>query len=102
MKKTVAVMLLCLLGVFAFAVTSFAETTEDGLFDYEILTDSENEDLVYAQITKYNGEIGGDLTLPDELGGYPVMHSESAWCDGKPFRLSYGLRPFEVVMIKLP
>ena len=73
MKKTVAVMLLCLLGVFAFAVTSFAETTEDGLFDYEILTDSENEDLVYAQITKYNGEIGGDLTLPDELGGYPVM-----------------------------
>ena len=39
---------------------------------------------------------------PEELGGYPVMHSEHNWCDGKPFRLSYGLRPFEVVIIKLP
>ena len=39
---------------------------------------------------------------PDELGGYPVMHSENAWCDGRPFRLSYGLRPFETVIIKLP
>ncbi|MBQ6498760.1 MAG: 1,4-alpha-glucan branching protein GlgB [Ruminococcus sp.] len=39
---------------------------------------------------------------PEELGGYPVMRCENSWCDGKPYRLSYGLRPFESVVIKLP
>ncbi len=39
---------------------------------------------------------------PEELGGYPVMRCEYSWCDGKPYRLSYGLRPFESVIIKLP
>ena len=39
---------------------------------------------------------------PEELGGYPVMRCENSWCDGKPYRLSYGLRPFESVIIKLP
>ena len=39
---------------------------------------------------------------PEELGGYPVMRCENSWCDGNPYRLSYGLRPFESVIIKLP
>ena len=39
---------------------------------------------------------------PEELGGYPVMRCENSWCDGKPYRLSYGLRPFESVIIMLP
>ena len=39
---------------------------------------------------------------PVELGGCPKMHAENSWCDGKPFRLRYGLRPFEAVIIKLP
>ena len=39
---------------------------------------------------------------PEEMGGYPVMRCENSWCDGKPYRLSYGLRPFESVIIKLP
>lgn len=39
---------------------------------------------------------------PDEIGGCPKMRPENGWCDGKPFRLRYGLRPFEAVIIKLP
>ena len=39
---------------------------------------------------------------PEELGGCPKMRAENNWCDGRPFRLSYGLRPFESVVIKLP
>ena len=73
MRKFLLSSLICVCGLFVFSFVAFAETTEDGLFDYEIMTDEENGDLVFAQITKYNGEVGGDLTLPDELGGYPVM-----------------------------
>jgi 1,4-alpha-glucan branching enzyme len=39
---------------------------------------------------------------PDEIGGCPKLYAEKAWCDGRPFRLSYGLRPFEAVIISLP
>ena len=39
---------------------------------------------------------------PEELGGYPKMPAQNDPCDGKPFRLYYGLRPFECVIIKLP
>jgi 1,4-alpha-glucan branching enzyme len=39
---------------------------------------------------------------PDEIGGYPKIYAQNGGCDGKPFRLSYGLRPFEAVIIKLP
>ena len=39
---------------------------------------------------------------PEEIGGCPKMRAENAWCDSRPFRLSYGLRPFESVIIKLP
>lgn len=39
---------------------------------------------------------------PAELGGYPKMRAENNYCDGRPFRLNYGLRPFEVAIIKLP
>lgn len=39
---------------------------------------------------------------PEELGGCPKMQAENNGCDGRPFRLNYGLRPFEVVIIQLP
>ena len=39
---------------------------------------------------------------PDELGGYPRMYAESNPCDSRPFRLYYGLRPFESVIIRFP
>ena len=39
---------------------------------------------------------------PAELGGLPKMRAENCGCDGRPYRLSYGLRPFEAVIIKLP
>ena len=39
---------------------------------------------------------------PDEIGGCPKMPAENAGCDGRPFRLRYGLRPFESVIIKMP
>ena len=39
---------------------------------------------------------------PDELGDCPILFAESNGCDGRPFRLSYGLRPFEAIIIKLP
>ena len=39
---------------------------------------------------------------PEELGGCPKMRAENNPCDGRPFRLCYGLRPFESVIIKLP
>ena len=37
-----------------------------------------------------------------ELGGCPKMHAENNGCDGRPYRLNYGLRPFEAVIIQLP
>lgn len=39
---------------------------------------------------------------PEELGGYPKMQAEYNYCDGRPFRLNYGLRPNEAVIIHLP
>ena len=39
---------------------------------------------------------------PDELGGYPELYAENNGCDGRPFRLNYGLRPFECIIVKLP
>ena len=39
---------------------------------------------------------------PEEMGGCPVMRPVSEWRDGRPYRLDYGLRPFETVIIKLP
>ncbi len=39
---------------------------------------------------------------PDELGGCPKMQAQHNGCDGRPYRLNYGLRPFEAVIIKLP
>ena len=39
---------------------------------------------------------------PEELGGCPKMRAEHSGCGGRPYRLSYGLRPFEAVIIKLP
>lgn len=39
---------------------------------------------------------------PAELGGNPKLTAENVWCDGRPFRLGYGLRPFEVIIVKLP
>ena len=39
---------------------------------------------------------------PAELGGCPKMYADNNPCDGRPFRLNYGLRPFEVVIVKLP
>ena len=39
---------------------------------------------------------------PDELGGNPKLAAENVWCDSRPFRLRYGLRPFEVIIVKLP
>ena len=39
---------------------------------------------------------------PDEIGGCPGMQAENCGCDGRPFRLNYGLRPFEAIIVKLP
>ena len=39
---------------------------------------------------------------PSELGGLPKMRAEKNGCDGRPYRLNYGLRPFEAVVVKLP
>ncbi|MBQ3418116.1 MAG: 1,4-alpha-glucan branching protein GlgB [Ruminococcus sp.] len=39
---------------------------------------------------------------PEEIGGSPKLYAENVWCDGRPFRLRYGLRPFEVIIVKLP
>lgn len=38
---------------------------------------------------------------PEELGSYPVMEAERVVCDGKPYRLSYGLRPFEAIILRI-
>jgi len=39
---------------------------------------------------------------PDEIGGNPKLRAENVWCDNRPFRIRYGLRPFEVIIVKLP
>lgn len=39
---------------------------------------------------------------PDELGGDPVMIAAEGECDGRAFRLSYSLRPFESIIVKFP
>ena len=39
---------------------------------------------------------------PAELGGCPVIEAQRAVCDGRPFRLSYGLRPFEAIILRIP
>ena len=39
---------------------------------------------------------------PDELGGCPKLIAENSWCDSKPYRIRYDLRPFEVIIVKFP
>lgn len=39
---------------------------------------------------------------PEETGGMPVIRAEQGVCDGRPFRLSYGLRPFECIILRIP
>ena len=39
---------------------------------------------------------------PEELGGCPVIHTQRNVYDGRPFRLNYGLRPFECVILRIP
>ncbi len=39
---------------------------------------------------------------PAELGKCPVIEAQNSVCDGRPFRLSYGLRPFEVIILRIP
>ena len=39
---------------------------------------------------------------PEELGGCPVIEAQRNVQDGKPFRISYGLRPFEVIIFRIP
>ena len=36
------------------------------------------------------------------LGGCPVIEAQHSVCDGRPFRLNYGLRPFEAIILKIP
>ena len=55
----------------------------------------------YIRLFSTYDNIPGQGT-PSELGGYPIMYAENNGCDGRPFRLNYGLRPFEAVIIKLP
>lgn len=38
---------------------------------------------------------------PDEIGGFPVLQAERSVCDGRPYRLSYGLRPFEAIILRI-
>ena len=39
---------------------------------------------------------------PEELGGVPAMLAQEGLCDGRPYHISYGLRPNEVIALKLP
>jgi 1,4-alpha-glucan branching enzyme len=39
---------------------------------------------------------------PDEVGGEPVLTATEEECDGRPYRLTYSLRPFEAVIIRFP
>ncbi len=39
---------------------------------------------------------------PEELGSVPVLEAREEACDGRPYRLTYSLRPTESVIIKLP
>ena len=39
---------------------------------------------------------------PEELGGCPVIHAQRGVRDGRPCRLNYGLRPFEVIILRIP
>ena len=39
---------------------------------------------------------------PGEIGGDPFVQTTESECDGRPFRLSYSLRPLESVIFKFP
>ena len=39
---------------------------------------------------------------PAEIGGIPPLTAEKHDCDGYPYRLHYGLRPFEGLVIEFP
>ena len=39
---------------------------------------------------------------PEELGAVPALFSTPEECDGRPFRVTYNLRPFETIILKFP
>ena len=67
MKKRITVIILLL--VLAASLPALAETTsnlQSGVFTYSLLPDGT------AQIDGVNAPLEGILTIPDNLGGYPV------------------------------
>lgn len=39
---------------------------------------------------------------PDEMGGIPPLTAKKELCDGRPYQISYALRPNEVAVIRFP
>ena len=39
---------------------------------------------------------------PDEIGEIPVLEATPEECDGRPYRVTYDLRPYESVIIEIP
>ncbi|MCR5783162.1 MAG: leucine-rich repeat domain-containing protein [Clostridia bacterium] len=71
MRKLIVIIMSCLISVSIFAASVFAESTDDGLYTYDIITDG---DLTYIRISGYNGAFTGDITIPDEIDGHRVTY----------------------------
>ncbi|MBQ9059334.1 MAG: 1,4-alpha-glucan branching protein GlgB [Atopobiaceae bacterium] len=39
---------------------------------------------------------------PAEIGGAPLLEAVPEECDGRPWRLNYGLRPYEAIIVEFP
>ena len=58
----------------------------------------------YACGVPMGGEYTRLFSTYDHLegGGQPKLYAEHGHCDGRPFRLNYGLRPYECIIVKMP
>ena len=70
-----AVMILAVMPVFSFPMKTKAETTADGLFEYSV-----NDGKI--TITKFIGEGKGDIVIPSEIDGKPVVEIGSGAFEG--------------------
>lgn len=73
-KKLLCIFLavVILLSAFPFTVLASEEyTSEDGLYDYDILFTDENSGYTYIELTYYNGD-DKNVIVPSEIDGYYV------------------------------
>ncbi|MCR5041920.1 MAG: leucine-rich repeat domain-containing protein [Clostridia bacterium] len=100
MSKRVIALATAVAVAMSASLFAFAETSPDGLFTYTLNDDGEVG--FYVSVTSYEGAFEGDVTIPDELGGYPVTDFRGDFSNAQSEGISGGLYTTHIGTLTLP